>query len=625
MTTGVVADRRCQAAECPSARLTAIDYRRLILPAHELSHPSFVMNVAGQGHLELAERFTAALGLAKPVMGLAAARRLHSTGAPLVYMTLTNDHLPATERSHDATLAWERATQAVSSLSTEARFIGPPGKYTDEATRKKDFCRWSEQLARASGDRSLRYALPCAVGESTPGVYQADYEQLLGEEERHALSGSGTRESQRPLWLVRTLRGKNRVIAFGAGMRFEVLPTSMLTPASMQPGKSLLMRFLDPPLLQHGTHLGVPVATRFEVRLHGLVQWQPLRVWVSGHGFARGGSPWWNYSSAARLNESNRLMWELSAAPDPSCAAKLPRTRAPWVTPERFEACSGRSRSNRGGHRKERDETACCICMTVADAIDAGHGERGFATTGTLRRIEQIARQNGLAPSALWQNADEAIVRYLMMQQRAFVAEANGSTLARWQTPFSVDIAFSSDAKAWIYDSHLLPTWKRPGHWKNWLIDRGNALGSYSPMILAMSHLLVSRDAVENLHRPLLPADYGGSKLLLEFLRDQGFASVLGFRRAWPSSGHAQFYELASREDAQFAQLVDRAGLLLESMDARKHGSHIRRRKDLLLAEDKPRWPFSGALYANSSKPPICEGSAAVVHSWDATTVHVQP
>ena len=30
-----------------------------------------------------------------------------------------------------------------------------------------------------------------------------------------------------------------------------------------------------------------------------------------------------------------------------------------------------------------------------------------------------------------------------------------------WNTPFSMDVSFASDGNAFIYDTHLAPTWKR--------------------------------------------------------------------------------------------------------------------------------------------------------------------
>jgi hypothetical protein len=54
------------------------------------------------------------------------------------------------------------------------------------------------------------------------------------------------------------------------------------------------------------------VRVRFEMRMFGLVQWAPLRVWVSKHGFSRAGTPWHNYSAADGFRQENMLMWELA-------------------------------------------------------------------------------------------------------------------------------------------------------------------------------------------------------------------------------------------------------------------------------------------------------------------------
>ena len=72
-----------------------------------------------------------------------------------------------------------------------------------------------------------------------------------------------------------------------------------------------------------------------------------------------------------------------------------------------------------------------------------------------------------------------------MVQQHDFVEEARGAKLSRWQTPFSFDVSFSDTGRAWIYDTHLLPTWKKPNHWLQPVVDRANAVGTYSAMMLA--------------------------------------------------------------------------------------------------------------------------------------------
>ena len=117
------------------------------------------------------------------------------------------------------------------------------------------------------------------------------------------------------------------------------------------------------------------------------------------------------------------------------------------------------------------------------------------------------------------------------------------------------------------YEAHLFPSWKRPGHWRHPDVDRDNALGTYSAMLLAASHLLFDRKRAEKAHRRIL-AERDVSPLLLDFLRDQGFASRLGMRRAWPSPRHAAAARYASAEDSSFASKLDELGLLLPSLDA---------------------------------------------------------
>ena len=133
-----------------------------------------------------------------------------------------------------------------------------------------------------------------------------------------------------------------------------------------------------------------------------------------------------------------------------------------------------------------------------------------------------------------------------------------------------------------------------------------------------MSHVLTPVDEVDKLHRPFLPSLGTDARisapLLLEFMRDQGFASVLGFRRAWPSTQSSRLERVASPQDAEFAALLERFGLLLPSVDALKGGCNARRRADLLLRETI--WPFGGRLYANVTQPPLCEHTARVLEEW---------
>ncbi len=64
--------------------------------------------------------------------------------------------------------------------------------------------------------------------------------------------------------------------------------------------------------------------------------------------------------------------WELSGAPDPSCAA-LPSHRPAWVSPERFAEC------RKPGKEEGKQPDGCCICQTAGDTVDFEHGERGLA------------------------------------------------------------------------------------------------------------------------------------------------------------------------------------------------------------------------------------------------------
>jgi hypothetical protein len=65
--------------------------------------------------------------------------------------------------------------------------------------------------------------------------------------------------------IVRQLRGRGSM-AFGLGMRKEVftheqlMRSTELRPAALAAQRMLLLRFLDPPLLQRGVHLGPPAS-----------------------------------------------------------------------------------------------------------------------------------------------------------------------------------------------------------------------------------------------------------------------------------------------------------------------------------------------------------------------------
>ena len=68
-----------------------------------------------------------------------------------------------------------------------------------------------------------------------------------------------------------------------------------------------------------------------------------------------------------------------------------------------------------------------------------------------------------MEPRLLRASIDGAITRYLFAQQRNFAAEANGSALSRWATPFSMDVAFGPDGTAVVRrPHHLRPNNGRP-------------------------------------------------------------------------------------------------------------------------------------------------------------------
>ena len=66
---------------------------------------------------------------------------------------------------------------------------------------------------------------------------------------------------------MRQLRGRGSM-AFGLGMRKEVftheqlMRSTELRPAALAAQRMLLLRFLDPPLLQRGVHLGTPAGLK---------------------------------------------------------------------------------------------------------------------------------------------------------------------------------------------------------------------------------------------------------------------------------------------------------------------------------------------------------------------------
>ena len=180
--------------------LEHIDYPSLLLRPNAMpAEGKLIMNYAGQGHVDLFTFFSQLTGFGPLTRGLAAAKAVLASGGRAVYLTLTNDHQPRTQREHDLTLGWDRTLKDTSSM----RFIGPPGRFTEEGVRKREFCMMSERLVRRHGnDSSLRFSLPCATPGLPGGV--AAYAELLETEARTPLNAAG--QGKGPLWITRRLR-----------------------------------------------------------------------------------------------------------------------------------------------------------------------------------------------------------------------------------------------------------------------------------------------------------------------------------------------------------------------------------------------------------------------------------
>ena len=333
---------------------------------------------------------------------------------------------------------------------------------------------------------------------------------------------------------------------------------------------------LDPPLLNRNTHLGKPVEVRVELRVFGMVQFDPLRVWVSRHGFTRCGTPALNYSTAVSLDNSNLQMWNINSGVDGVCSAAVRRLR-------RYSK-----------HLSSKP----CDCVMMGDTLDTAHGEAGFSTTGTFATIDHVARRARLAPSTIWKNVDDTLVRSFMADQENFLTGASGASLSRWNTPFVADVGLGASGTAHLYEVDLRgPAWKSAGHYPHAHVDRSNALGIYGSLALSMGEVLM-KASIDEHHRTIIrrslgrltslgkkldvrlvslmakPAASGGTKdaagttLLLDFLRDQGLAAALGFRRAWPSMRQSAFEKIAAGSDLKFARALQDLDVLLPSLDA---------------------------------------------------------
>ena len=265
------------------------DYAPWVLYPEQVRHAmAHTLVLAGErsashGHVVLLRQLTKLVGLHDPqlVGGLDSVRRLEAAGKPFVMMTLTNDHLPSSEKDHDRVLQWERANCTGSAWN--AIFIGPPGKNMLEGPRKAWFCQQSEMLAWETGNPWNRFTLPCATRQTPYNgtMYGSAFEALLS----HPAALVKAKSPSAPRFLTRVTATK-AVVANGVGLSTpktarELTGTPRSVATSLQRANLLLMQYLDPPLLAHGVHLGVPVRTRIEARMHGLVQWEPLRIWVA--------------------------------------------------------------------------------------------------------------------------------------------------------------------------------------------------------------------------------------------------------------------------------------------------------------------------------------------------------
>ena len=574
--------------------------------------PSFVMNTPGppknvpqsHGHIAHAGVWTHILGMPEMTKDLACAKEQLANGRSVFYLTLTNDHLPRTQSLHDQAVQWDRLELA---LGSKLRFIGQPGKFKHDGDRKIQFCRQSEGLFNRTGNPLHRFALPCRA----PGATREAYAALIAEQ--RAMDGP------KPIWLTRWVATGGQVLAMGNGIALRT-NKDLESPTHLVKQKKMLMRYLDPPLIHHNTHLGRAVAVRCELRVFGLVQWEPLRVWVSRHGFTRSGSPTHNYSTSIAFTHANRHMWNINPAVDAVCE-----------------------------NAREKAHIRACDCAMTGDTIDSAHGEAGFSTTGTHKTVAHIARRAGLAPSAIFRNVDDTVTRSLIADQEYFQAQlrasshAVGSSLAHWNSPFVADVGLGADGRVYLYELDLRGlSWKSAGHYPHPDVDRAQAFGIYGSLALPMASALM-KPSLDDHHRALInqklssaagkaDADTADPELLLTFLRDQGLAAALGFRRAWPSPRAVSFKQLASLRDLKFARGLQRLGLLLSSLDAESTEPLPAQAwglwEELMVAETQPlpfrtpqQWSF---LYKNTTLSkqyayPRCKQHDAMIHSYEDT------
>ena len=318
------------------------DYAPWVLHPEQINAMAHTLVLTGErsdshGHVVLLRQLTKLVGLHDPELmgGLDTSRRLEAAGKPFVMMTLTNDHLPSSEKDHDRALNWERANCTASAW--DAIFIGPPGSSMLEGPRKSWFCEQSEMLAWETGNPWNRFTLPCATRQ-TPydhTQYRTAFEALLSQPA--ALAKVQPPSTGPPRFLTRVTATK-AVVANGVGMstpktvqQLTGTPRSIAT--SLERANLLLVQYLDPPLLAHGVHLGVPVRTRIEARIHGLVQWEPLRIWAALH-----------VVTSERLSLSRHIVATSGHHTTDPCPQHWAALLVWWVQPEACEALTVHTR-----------------------------------------------------------------------------------------------------------------------------------------------------------------------------------------------------------------------------------------------------------------------------------------
>ena len=610
-------------------RSLAWKYAAWLRPPEEIKrrNPSYVLNTPGPPRdtasthqkVRLMRDWTAALGVARLLTtGLRGAKELAAAGESFFYLTLLNDHLPTTERAHDAAVAWSRSLD-----HDRVHFVGLPGKFQPDAERKLNHCLQSELTRRKGGQR---FALPCAVSDMGANSYQA-----LRREQDADAAAAGIAHG--PIWLTRPLETGREGHVMTMGMGIQIRDASFLQRddhlKALAEGGYMLMRYLDPPLLHHNVHLGRPVSVRVDsIRIFGVVQWEPLRVWVSRHGATLSGTPFANYTGrmedwGMKERSWKSFIWKVNQA-QPACGAQAVSSAARKTVHER------------------------CNCSMIGQTVDDAHGERGFSTVGTHLTLDNVARGNGLKPSALWQSVDEALTGYFVAEQTRLQEEDRQSDegrdsrnrspsrkqadrLARWTTPFSTDVGFSADGRANLYEVDVAgPTWKSAHHFESPSVSRALAFGVYSTLAMPMATELVAEEADEYHRRQIraverrsaqdstkdgLNAEDTNESSLLNFLRTQALAAAFGLRRAWPSSPSKQLRRVLAPRDRAFARELRRMGMLLPSLEAGASTS-----ADQVPKQAWPLWQKAMAdlLYRNGSSPPLCIQHEAIVAEFDA-------